>query len=401
MMNTVVTGSKAKRPATVILGIVISLVGPQIGLVARSANATYGPASALAALPKFSVGADVSYYGYIQQNGGVYRLSGAALPLPEIFKRSGCNTLRLRLWHNASASERARWGVLGTLNTLDYTLPLAVQVKRAGFDLVLNMHLSDTWADPGRQLTPYDWVGLPYAALRHRLYEYTEGVMDRLRAAHAMPTIVMVGNEINSGILWPMGRLNWHSAKSWRRFAGLLKSGIAGVKAGSGSQQPQIMLQVGNFNNPQSLVVFFKKLIALGVKFNVIGYDYYPYWGGATKHLRRNLTALARSVGKPIIVAETGYPWSHNAYNESWARKPGMAYPFSPHGQSAYIAHVISIVKAVPHGLGRGVWWWGAEYNADQRKFLHNPWSYRSLFNAHGNALPALKTLCSAAVPPG
>lgn len=76
-----------------------------------------------------------------------------------------------------------------------------------------------------------------------------------------------------------------------------------------------------------------------------------------------------------------------------------MAYAFSPRGQSEYVAHVISIVKTLPNHLGRGVWWWGAEFTADQRMLSRNPWSYRSLFGERGNALPAVQTLCSAAAP--
>ena len=379
--------------------VAVVCCGIVAGVTANSANATGRAAGVLAHLPAFSVGADVSDYGYIEGHGGIYRLGGEQMSLPEIFKRAGCNTLRLRLWHNASAPERKKWGPYNTLNSIDYTVPLAAAITRDGFSFVLNMHLSDTWADPQRQLTPYDWKGLAYRQLRRRVFGYAKRVMMRFRAAHAMPAIVMVGNEINHGILWPTGKLKRHDPGSWKRFYGLLKSAIAGVDAGSGKLRPQIMLQVGNFNNPKPLVKFFARLVAAGIRFNLIGYDYYPYWGGATDHLRRNLLALAKRIGKPIIVSETAYPWSNDAYNESWDRKPGMAFAFSPQGQSAYIAHVISIVKTLPKHLGRGVWWWGAEFNADQRMFARNPWSYRSLFDSRGEALPAVNTLCSAAVP--
>lgn len=379
--------------------LIMALAGAAAIATAKAAQTDGGVAGALAHLPAFSVGADVSDYGYIERHGGIYRLAGKQMSLLEIFKRAGCNTLRLRLWHNSPARSRARLGRYDALNTIDYTVPLAARIRREGFKFVLNMHLSDTWADPQRQLTPYDWKNLTYRELRRRVFNYTKQVMMRFRAAHATPAIVMVGNEINHGILWPNGKLERHDPGSWRRFSGLLKSAIAGVNAGSGARKPQIMLQVGNFNNPTLLVRFFGKLVADGVRFNVIGYDYYPYWGGATEHLRINLLALAKSIGKPIIVAETAYPWSNDKYNKSWAGKPGMAYAFSPRGQSEYIAHVISIVKSLPKHLGRGVWWWGAEFNADQRMFLRNPWSYRSLFDESGNALPAVNTLCSAAAP--
>lgn len=377
----------------------VAFVGVLAVATGTTAEAHGGEVDLLAHVPAFSVGADVSDYGYIERHGGIYRRGGRQSSLPMIFKSAGCNTLRLRLWHNASSEEIKKWGLYNTLNTIHYTFPLAVRIKQDGFSFVLNMHLSDTWADPHEQLTPYDWKRLGYQKLRRRVFRYTKHVMMRFRAAHAMPTIVMVGNEINHGILWPTGELKRHDPGSWRRFSGLLKAAIAGVNAGSGKRKPQIMLQVGNFNHPKPLVRFFSKLVAEGVRFNLIGYDYYPYWGGATEHLRSNLLALADGIGKPIVVAETAYPWSNDRFNKSWASKPGMAYEFSPQGQRAYIAHVISIVKALPKHLGRGVWWWGAEFNADQRMFARNPWSYRSLFDSSGEALPAMNMLCSAAAP--
>ena len=383
--------------ATVAL-LVIVLAAAAAIVTRTSAKAREAAAGERAHLPRFLVGADVSDFGYIESHGGVYRLDGKPMALPRIFRRAGCNTLRLRLWHDASSREKARLGLYNTLNTIDYTLPLAARIMKSGVSFVLNMHLSDTWADPQKQRTPYDWRGLGYRMLRRRVFNYTKQVMIRFREAHAMPAIVMVGNEVNHGILWPLGKLKPHDPRSWQRFTGLLKSAIAGVDAGSGSRKPQIMIQVGNFTRPRPVVRFFSKLVAADVPFDLIGYDYYPYWGGPTANLRRNLRALAVSIGKPIIVAETAYPWSKE-HNKSWAAKAGMTYPFSPQGQRAYIAHVIAIVKALPNHLGRGVWWWGAEFTADQRMFLRAPWSYRSLFDSRGNALPALRTLCSAAVP--
>lgn len=342
----------------------------------------------------FLTGADVSYSGYIASHGGIYRYEHKAVGLIQAFKQSGCNCLRLRLWHRATAMERRKWGRLGTLNDLAYTLPLAREIKKAGLYFILDMHFSDTWADPGHQTTPAAWRRLPLPQLRRRLKAYCRRVIATLRNAHAMPNMVLAGNEINNGMLWPQGKL-WvdHHAR-WGRLASLLNAAIAGIYAGSGSHKPEIMIQVGDFSYAPE---FYRQLIAHGVHFDFIGYDYYPYWGGAIKNLRLRLNKLAAVVHKPIIVAETAYPWIDNAYNADWKAKPGMQFPFTPSGQAAYIRSVVKIVKALPDHLGRGVWWWGAEYNSDQSAFVHNPWSYRSLFDEHGNALPAMRILGAAA----
>ena len=358
-----------------------------IAVVPASLRAEHGGSN-------FLTGADVSYFGYIASHGGIYRYNHKPVGLIQAFKQSGCNCLRLRLWHRATAAERRKWGKLETLNNLAYTLPLAEKIKKAGFYFILDMHFSDTWADPGHQTIPAGWRKLPLPQLRMRLQAYCRRVLTTLRQAHAMPNMVLVGNEINNGMLWPQGKLWVNHRARWNRLASLLNAAIAGVYAGSGAYKPKIMIQVGDFSYAPE---FYQQLIAHGVHFDVIGYDYYPFWGGALKHLRLRLNKLAASVHKPIIVAETAYPWIDDAHNANWKAKPGMQFPFTPSGQAAYIKSVIQIVKALPNHLGRGVWWWGAEYNSDQKAFTHNPWSYRSLFDRHGNALPAMRILGAAA----
>lgn len=382
----------------VVISFSVLLLSPtSYGEVLSAANVR--PEWPVGRLPRFLTGADISYYGYITQHGGIYRYDHKKANLAYILRAAGCNTARLRLWHRASRKETMKYGRLGTLNNLAYTLPLAEQVKHQGLYLILNMHFSDTWADPGHQVTPAAWKALPLSKLRVRVFDYARRVIRTLREHDAMPNMVMVGNEINNGMLWPEGKL-WkdHHAR-WGRLASLLRAGIGGVEAGSGPHKPVIMIQVAYFPHRPYSWTFLQHLIRRGVHFDVIGYDYYPYWDGAIAHLRSRLTTLARRIHKPIIVAETAYPWANNHYNNSWKARPGMSWPFSPSGQVAYIKQVISIVKRLPGHRGRGVWWWGAEYNSDYSGFKNNPWSYRSLFNSHGEALPALGALCSVSDP--
>lgn len=353
--------------------------------------------SALQASPPFYTGSDISFAGFIAAHGGVYRFDHRRVSIFTAFKRSGCNTLRLRLFHRASPAEVKKFGRLNTLNNLAYTLPLARHIVKSGFNFVLDMHFSETWADPGHQFTPAAWKHLNLSQLKVRLRAYCARVISAFRRSHAMPRIVLVGNEINNGLLWPDGRLWVHHRARWNHLASLLNAAIAGIKAAAGPRRPLIMIQVAGFSYAPT---FYHELQRHGVRFNLVGFDYYPYWQGALKNLRADLDAVARTVQKPIIVAETAYPWIGGAHNIGWGRKPSMPYPFSPRGQSRYIRSVIHIVRSIPDGLGRGVWYWGGEYNATCPAFRRKPWSYRSLFNAQGNALPAMRILGAAAVNP-
>jgi arabinogalactan endo-1,4-beta-galactosidase len=75
--------------------------------------------------------------------GFTYKTTGGTTePLETILKSSGVNTVRQRLWVNPSG---------GTYN-LAYNIQLAKRAHAAGLNVYLDMHLSDTWADPGHQV---------------------------------------------------------------------------------------------------------------------------------------------------------------------------------------------------------------------------------------------------------
>lgn len=76
--------------------------------------------------------------------GYTYKTTGGTTePLETILKSSGVNTVRQRLWVSSSS----------TYN-LAYNIKLAKRAQAAGLNVYLDMHLSDTWADPGHQVCP-------------------------------------------------------------------------------------------------------------------------------------------------------------------------------------------------------------------------------------------------------
>ena len=68
--------------------------------------------------------------------------NGTTEPLETILKNSGVNTVRQRLWVNPSNGDY----------NLAYNLKLARRAHAAGLNIYLDMHLSDTWADPKHQV---------------------------------------------------------------------------------------------------------------------------------------------------------------------------------------------------------------------------------------------------------
>ena len=345
-------------------------------------------------IPQFSTGSDISYYPDIQANGGTYSYNGQQTGILGAMTDAGVNTARIRLFVNATPAEVQQYGTSATENNLAYDLPMLQKVDAAGLYSVLNMHLSPTWASPGEQNVPSSWGGYNLSQMENALYNYCDNTITTLRNNNAMPAMVTVGNEINNGILWPTGGTQ-AGGPNWSTLPGLLTAAINGIDAGSNGQAPAIMLTYGE-GNPTS---FFQTLSNMGVKYNVIGYDYYPQWGGSLGQLQSTLKSLS-TLGKPIVLAETSYPYTTSTSNSGYVGQPNFSYAFTPAGQAQYAAALIATVKATPNGLGRGVWWWGGEMMplANPNYFL-NSWSYTygSLFDQNGNALPVLNTLGESA----
>lgn len=136
------------------------------------------------------VGVDWSSVQVEEDSGITYTTaSGTAEPLEQILADAGVNTVRQRIWVNPSDG----------IYDLDYNLELAARAKAQGLDIYVDLHLSDTWADPANQDIPSGWP-TDIDDLSWQLYNYTLEVSNAFAAAGIYPTIISVGNEIRGGV---------------------------------------------------------------------------------------------------------------------------------------------------------------------------------------------------------
>ena len=156
------------------------------------------------------------------------------------------------------------------------------------------------------------------------------------------------------------------------------------------------MIHIDRGGDVGAAIWFFDHLLAQGVDFDLIGLSYYPWWHGSLTDLDETLDTLAIRYGKGLMVVETAYPWTlgwfddtHNPVGLPEHLLPG--YPATPRGQNAFLRAVIDIVREVPDGLGRGVFWWGGEWISSPG--FGSGFENVALFDQNGDALPALGTL--------
>ena len=283
----------------------------------------------------------------------------------------------------------------GAIQDLSYTLGLAQQIKTSapGAKILLDLHYSDTWADPGRQTTPAAWNNQTLSQLESTVRSYTQSTLTSFRNAGVMPDMVQVGNEIQSGMLWDAGRLNFNGSTaqqrtSWQNFGRLVNAAIAGVRDAQGAG-PTVQVAV---HPGQSDVAgfFFSRLSdpnfgnVSASAYDFMGLSYYPTGGSALASLENNLIGLIGAHDKRVMVMETNAPWT-----STFAPASDPLYPATPAGQLQFLTDLRDMVMNLPNGRGAGVLWWYPEAVQVTGRNIYNGGS-TALFDANRNALPAL-----------
>ncbi|MCA9873111.1 MAG: glycosyl hydrolase 53 family protein [Anaerolineales bacterium] len=378
-------GNAAHVPPTETAVPPITFTQPALATVPTTVPTTM-PTSVPTPTPRaFWYGVDASFLPQPEAAGARFYADGAAQDALAIFAAHGVNSMRLRVWVNPADGHN------GTAETL----ALARRIHALDMALLLDLHYSDTWADPGHQTKPAAWAELDVSGLETAVYTYTFDLITALKAQGTLPHMVQIGNEISPGFLWDEGRVGGNYDGNWPQFAALLQAGIAGVQdALEPDDQVQIMLHLDAGANNAVCRWFLDNLQAQGVAFDVLGLTYYPWWQGSLEDLAANLQDLSRRYPQEIVLVETAYPWTldwqddtHNLVGQTQQLLPG--YPATPAGQAAFLRDLLALVQAAPQG--RGVYYWAPE--AVAAPGFGSFWENVALFDFNGRALPALSVL--------
>ncbi len=217
--------------------------------------------------------------------GGIYRKeSGRRGDALAILKDHGLNWIRVRVWVDPAD---------GYHDTAEL-LSMAKRAKRLGLKMLVNLHYSDFWADPGKQWTPDAWQGQTFDELKTTFTDYTRGIVQSLVDQGTPPDMIQLGNEINPGMLWDYAAtwtgdstaddgtgvpLTVHHTENWPNLAALLTAGYDAVKAVS--PKTRVMLHLAEGGSNGTFRWWFDNVTSRNVPFDVIGASYYGYWHGS------------------------------------------------------------------------------------------------------------------------
>ena len=335
------------------------------------ATTTDSPANA--AVTKLSNGADISWLPQIEREGSAFRDSRGRVTEPlRIMKQAGLSAVRVRLWVNPPKGQ----------SDLADALMLAKRAKSANLQFILDLHFSDTWADPGHQTPPDAWGGLSCQGLEEKIFDYSHDTLSEFTSLGLSPTWVQLGNEIANGMLWPCGKLQkWDSAE-FGTLSRLLNAASSGVSQASPKSKTLIHLETGGDSTKTRN--WLSLALANGLKRpDAVGLSYYSQWGGPLTNLKESLLVVAKEFSLPVVVAETAYPNTAATQVSSFldaktARLPGFA--LSSAGQAAYAREVSSVLRSAAGSRAIGVWWW--EGFSPNKSKVSNTFGPSLLFNS-------------------
>lgn len=379
----------------------------------------------------FVKGMDLSTLAELEKCGAKYYDNGEEKDLLEIMKSYDVDTIRIRVWNDPWSEAGESYGA--GENDPKTSLEIAKRVTKAGFGVLLNLHYSDFWADPGKQFKPKAWESYGVKELEQAVYDFTLEMMHLYLENGVNITMVQVGNELSNGLLWPEGKV-----PNYDNIAAFVNAGIRAVRkadeerlAGSikgvcpqmeGLSKIPVMIHLDNGGNNALYREWFDNFTKRGEDFELICLSYYPFWHGSLQMLNDNMNDIAKRYGKDLIVAEVSMGYTMDDYNDyekladeerkGYATKPALVekieYPMTVQGQYDFMEDFLNRISHIDDGKGKGFFYWEPAWipvpgsgwaTPASLKYIQDPgpcgneWANQALFDYEGNALPTLKLI--------
>jgi arabinogalactan endo-1,4-beta-galactosidase len=326
--------------------------------------------------------------------------AGQPLDVLAMMKNHGINMVRLRPSSSPPYSNPSQSGCSGNAcyaETDAQDLDLAKRSKNLGMSVELTLLF-----DGGSSASvPPAWTSDTLAQLQTDIYGYVKGEIMMYRQAGAMPDLVAIGNEVDTGFLGPIGS---PTGADFGGFASLQIQALQAVAdaAGDTSIGPAIPppLTCIHITPAWDLTQFFTLANQNGITYDAICHSYYPFFHGPLTDAQAAqsnpqgqpveqdvLVAAANSIGKPIFIIETGEHYENgDDSNDPWYSPPSIAE------QQQFLLDLQGVQEGLPNNLGMGIEYWnpagvnipnlsGGFFNGDNRADAIYIWNGVTLFN--------------------
>lgn len=299
----------------------------------------------------FAYGVDLGWMSQLEDMGYYWSdENGERKDILKILKNFGVDSIRFRLFVDPpkegfwvkTETEKCMLGYCDTKSVLQ----VAKRVTDEGFRLMLDFHYSDLFADPQYQQIPKAWLGKDADELATEVTKYTESVLTQFKDNGIFPEWVQVGNEINPGMLLPVG----DSQTAMPDLVKILNAGYDAVK----KIYPEaiVITHLANAGIIEWITAWFDSFFAEGGKTDVIGLSHYPYWykmleGVTLRDLGESMNLYYEKYGKPIMITEVGED----------ENEPKLCYDL--------LKKTIDDLRSIPDESGIGLFYWEPEIGKD------------------------------------
>jgi arabinogalactan endo-1,4-beta-galactosidase len=301
--------------------------------------------------------------------------AGQAGDVLEILKNHGVNMVRVRptsappyttLTLNGSSGIPATCTGNGCYAETDAVdLDLAKRAKKLGMSVELTVLF-----DGGSSTSiPGAWSSDTLSQAETDLYNYVKAEVEVYRSAGAMPDVVTIGNEVDTGFL---GTLGSPTGSNFGPFAALEKQGMQAVLDASsdpslGAPLPPPIRCI-HITPAWNLSNFFGDVNTNAIPYDAMCQSYYPFFHGPLTAAQASasnpnnqpveqtvLTNAATAIGKPIFVIETA------EHDEGGFDAADPWYPETVAGQRQFLIDLDAVLQDLPNHLGMGMEYWDPE----------------------------------------
>jgi len=294
----------------------------------------------------YILGADISKFQEYESRGvKFYDTDGVEKSIFDILKNHGFNYVRFKTFVTPSATYGYAASGCGETSIESFgdkihIIAYAQKVKAAGMGFSLDIHYSDNWADPSKQIIPERWRSVTtIGALADSVYAYTYDLVLALKNAGAMPDMVQIGNEITNGMLYSLptsatncwgdnvqeassavsGKLSLYPAHLGK----LLKAGVKAVNDVSPFIQTVMHIESAVKNGSWWMTEVVTKQ---GVDFDIMAFSAYTAYGHGTPTDWSNfiVTQAAKFPQFKYMIAEYNGATNSTSYNSGARAETNM-----------------------------------------------------------------------------